>query len=146
MPTAAGVARGDTVWAMDPELQLLALDRRAARAESDLVNANTADTAVSLVGLLLSLAASDEDEPVEEGPNWFDEIEANEARYDSEMATIEYARFAWNELALRRTTLYPGEAVGGDLRFPAQYDQSYLRLVIPVGETLVFFDFEQVAR
>lgn len=142
-PFAPPAAQPDTVWAYDPEEQLLALDLRESRARSDHQTEDTVDTAFSLAGFLLSFASDDEDEAVDEGPSWSEQMEANQAEYEAKLWAIESQRESWGLEALRRTTLYPGESVGGRVHFDAQYQKEYIRLVVPVSSERVPFVFRQ---
>lgn len=50
------------------------------------------------------------------------------------MQRYDYEAYRWNELALKRTTLQPGESARGQVFLPLSRDASYLLLSYPVSE------------
>jgi hypothetical protein len=49
----------------------------------------------------------------------------------------------WRDAALRKTTLAPGQRMGGVVALPARERASRLRLVLPLGDEEPSFDFSQ---
>ncbi len=129
--TDSGV-RG-TRWALDPEEQILQLDRALQREEA-------ARTTTVLLDATLDLASTDNGI---ERTNRLLERQETARRFDAGISDLATRRDAWSRFALRRTDLDPDASVDGILHVPVAPDARYLRLYLPVGDATLRFDFRQ---
>jgi len=108
--------------AIEPEQQILALDRTLAAAKAAETNRLGIEAMLGLATLVADLATpagQQTDSDASRAQDALDEAnrDAAEVAHERRMAAIRARREQWTDVALRRTTLLPGETVAGRLSF-----------------------------
>lgn len=151
---AADQARGTTrtagfpesqtgpVPAIDPETRIDRLEwQRQLQRDSE-----SSMAMLELIDSVIELADIGDPETEEEAAERRDE-EARERRRQMEQRQREIRNRRklafWGAEALRKTTLSPGESMGGVVVFPGRTRAQRIRLVLPLGETRLAFEFDQ---
>jgi hypothetical protein len=116
---------------IDPEQMLAGLNQAELQGAASDSNRETAHG----VGLMLSAIAGErsDDTLYLEG----------EIASDREARGVAAARETWSNIALRRTTLAPGSAAGGNVYLPIDLHAGYVWLQIRIGQRLFSFPFRQ---
>lgn len=140
----------DTTYAIDPEKELQGIDRQTAQANATYATnsgINAAAALLQIVGDVATIGQKKSREQQHQEDRASRQLrhsqEDNELDYSQATASLAGQRAYWENAALRKTTLFPGNAVGGKLRIPVSSGMSRFNLVIPIGGSNVTFEFEQ---
>jgi hypothetical protein len=147
---------GSTALALDPERVLLDLDEAEVRADADRETDMAVTGVLALLDVVTSVASAVSDEADAsnastaeedyEDVDWLWEFAEIDAEHDSKVAAIESQREHWSREVLRKTTLYPGESIGGLVHFATSPKARYLRVVLAVGQEESTFLFRQTVH
>ncbi len=144
------VNRTDIVHALDPESELQALDRQQAQASAAYANQtglNSAAAILNIVGAVSTIGQNKTREERHQEERNRREVSRsqteNNENYSIQSTSIAEQRAYWANAMLRKTTLFPGSAIGGNLRIPVDKDAGSITLYIPIGATTFSFDFNQ---
>lgn len=140
----------ETVYAINPEKQLTRLDLQAAKANATYANNTGLNVAAGLMQLVGSVATVGEKKTREQrkeehrSARRINESQMeNEADYADQMSSLAAQREYWQNAALRKTTLFGGNAIGGKVRFYVMPSIGKLHMVVPVGSNEFEFEFSQ---
>ncbi|HEY9166831.1 MAG TPA: hypothetical protein VIS48_11775 [Candidatus Kryptonia bacterium] len=143
--------RLDTVYALDPESQLMSINKQVAQANATYATQSGLNAASALLQLVGDVATIGQNKTDEQQQNEEDLRRSraesqmqNEADYDSKLNTLSDQRDFWANATLRKTTLFPNTAVGGRISFPVDMDLTKMTLVVPIDTTTIRFNFKQV--
>lgn len=117
--------RTDTVWAIDPENEILKVDKQMSRTFASYKSTQGTYSFLSVLDLVSDVATvgskkSDEEIKAEK----LDDVEqelaelSNEVRYEKKFSTLNEIRNEWEFKALRKTTLPGGYGIQGRIYFP----------------------------
>ena len=135
---------GNSPWmiaALDPEAQLLAADLSRSRAVARRQSRQNTDMLFSLAEVVASVAETGQ-EVTPEQKRQRHETDEDIARLQEEERLAHQARmeavgrqqYLWANETLRKTTLAPGQMIGGRVRFPMGGEALPWDLVLPLGE------------
>jgi hypothetical protein len=136
--------------AIDPEFEILDLDKKISRENASYATAAGIDAIGSLIGLFVDIATigkkkTEQEIKEEEQSKCEDERFRRERQIDHEnsLANLKNEKAKWESTTLRRTTLDPEQSLRGRVYFPANDKTKYLKLCFPIGEANVQIVFEQ---
>lgn len=136
------------IRAADPEFQLLKLDMQESIAEANMKNQQTAAVVASVAALPIIVAAASADindkKPravtrtdvaATATVGVLNGIEISQVENEINYNNINYKRETWNQYALRKTTLSPGESTRGLIYFKKPLLEKYrdLRIDAPIS-------------
>ncbi len=140
----------DTLYAINPESQLQGIDRQMAQANATYSNQTGLNVAAGLLQLVGDVATIGQKKTSEEirhenesRRDIAESQESNNLSYSLQSASLADQRAYWESVALRKTTLFQYNAIGGKVRIPVVNMAGTLRLFVPVGPNLFSFEFEQ---
>jgi len=67
----------------------------------------------------------------------------NQTDYDSQIQNLSNQKDYWENATLRKTTLFPNNAIAGKVIFPLDTSMTTFTLVFPVDTTSIEFGFKQ---
>lgn len=76
--------------------------------------------------------------------NWANNQTDENINYDNSINNLDSRKDFWENQALRKTDLYPGEQVGGYVEVPGNSQADYLELTIPIDNDVYNFFFKKV--
>jgi hypothetical protein len=145
------ISAGKYIYAINPEQKLLEIDKHIAREEAHYASAMGTDATISILDLFSDIATIGKEktpEEIEQEEHEDAEREASrtdtEIRHENSMNQLVDMRGNWENLTLRKTTLFPGYFIDGKVYFPAKRNVNYLELSFPVENTLSTFVFQVV--
>jgi hypothetical protein len=137
---------------MDPEQTLVDMDLARAREQADKANDQTAGTAFALlstVGAIGAVASGNHRAALDASvrTSAIESSAQDEAiAHDQRIMTIDAGHAEWATVALRRTTLLPGEGVAGDVFIAVDETATLIWLRVDVGRTTFWFPFRQAVQ
>lgn len=119
---------GVVLTAFDPESHILSLKLENSRRESTDRNLATIEGTLNITQAIAGLASGQvaEYEP-------YNNITINNNQENNPLTAVTY----WQDITLRKTTLYPGLQVEGSIVFPRNDKLRQLTLQIPVGKNIL---------
>jgi hypothetical protein len=141
-----------TSYALDPEVQILNLDKQVARLEASSKNAAIVGFVAAGVGVVAAVSSVTTDDPDKSDRR---AIGAATALIASDVATAvseedEYSaglaedeRYIWENTTLRKTTLEPRQAIKGRVYFLGNEDAKYIQLHFPIDDKFITFTYKQ---
>ncbi len=143
----------DTIHAVNPEGQILSIDRQMEQANAAYAaneGVNSAARIMQVVGDVAAIAKDKNETNVrqEDRANQsLNKSEAeNEANYNATMKQLSDEKDYWQNATLRKTTLFPNTAVAGKVSFPLDRNLQSLKFIVPIDTTIFEFDFKQTAE
>lgn len=140
----------ETVYAINPETELTKLDQEAAQANATYTNNSGINVAAGLLQLVGSVATIGQSKTREQrreehrsARQIHESQEENEADYAGQMSSLAAQRNYWQNAALRKTTLFPDNAIGGKVRFNVVKGNGQLNMVVPIDSSNFRFEFSQ---
>ncbi|MGE0868627.1 MAG: hypothetical protein AB7P03_08695 [Kofleriaceae bacterium] len=134
---------------IDPERSLVAMDVARSQERADQKNTEALGTTVAVLqtaGAVAATVSGDLQEGAEMASDAADTAQRTDdssARSEEAIATIEVAKRELVRVALRRTTLFPGERVSGLVFIPVDDRADSIWLRVRIGTTTVAFPFRQ---
>lgn len=134
---------------VDPERMLFELDRDRAREQSAQATSESINGLFQLLTLGVAVAGAVKGNgrvvgaALDESGRLAAQDDADRARHQSALAGIAAERSRWAAVALRRTTLGPGQVVGGLVYLPLDTSVSRLWLSVRVSGRDSWFPFRQ---
>ncbi len=98
------------------------------------------------IDVVADVAGGEEEEVLDDAGYWADEMAYEHESYEMESARLMENRKFWENEALRTTTLYPGEDVGGLVFFPINVESTRIKIVVQLGGNEYEFGFLQTVR
>ena len=141
----------DTVWAIDPEQALLALDKAKSKEDARYATALANDAFGIFFELALDVAAIGEQKTKEELEK--EELEHQrdklnrinrEISHNNSINTLNNIRNLWSTQAIRKTTLIPNHSLHGLILFPIHKYATFVSLKIPIENSNFTIDYKQV--
>lgn len=139
-----------TVYAMDPEEELGRLDQEAAVEQARYINNTGLNAAAGLMQLIGNVATigqkKSKEERHRERRSTRDLLESqreNEEEYFGNMSSLSAQRSYWRDAALRKTTLFQDNAIGGKVRFHVIPMYGRLSITVPIESESFQFQFSQ---
>ncbi len=140
----------DTVYALNPETELQGIDQQSARATATYANntgLNVAAGLLQLVGDVATIGQSKTREELHREDRARRDVAESQANnnlnYSLQSASLADQRAYWESAALRKTTLFQDNAIGGKVRVPVDQHARTLKLIVPVGGNSFSFEFNQ---
>jgi hypothetical protein len=134
---------------LDPERALIALDEARAREEASQKNDAALGTALVLLDVTAGVAAAASGKPAEAAGFVADSAEVGAstnaalAGHDATLGRLEQQRASWAAVALRRSTVLPGEQLSGFLYLPLDSYAVRVFLRVGLGGPEIWFPFRQ---
>lgn len=135
--------------AYDPELQIKAMNRSLNESGDEKAALTFLNCLFGTASAAVAIANDDEDDCDQTG----DVIDAVgftignqiliEEAYEEHEAELLARREFWKNEVLRKTTLYPGEKIGGLIHFPLHEEVGFLQINIPLGSKTHSYNFKQ---
>lgn len=145
--------QSDPVRAHNPEQQIANLQKEISAQDAQHANYMLMDGTASLLNLVVDVASigkptTDEEERKKELQKQERETDRlnEEHGYRSRLTSLERTRSMWQTAALRKTTMYPGESVGGKVFFPVSPKARSLRMYLPIGSSLHTILYKQAQQ
>jgi hypothetical protein len=141
-----------TYGILDPEKAILALDQARASERASAANAAAFGTVLLLLDTTAAVAATASGKPHEgaalanDGAGVAANTEAHVQHHENNVALIEAEKANWSAVALRHTTVFPGQALAGLIYLPIETTSSRVWLRVNVGAAQggeVWFPFRQ---
>ncbi len=139
----------DTVYAIDPEKQLQGLDVQMAQTNATYATNSGLNAAAGLLQIVGDVATIEQHKTREQlhqerrSSRELEESQVNNnLNYSLQSASLADQRAYWQNAALRKTTLFSGNTVGGRVRIPLRKGTTKMYLVIPVGTSRFSFVFD----
>lgn len=138
-----------TLYANDPEAELLQMDLQESRLHAEQQN----ETASELVAVAIGIAddVTDRNETQAERNLEWTEREARRAEYESSQAnygidfrSLNEKRDYWANRTIRRTTIEPGYELAGSVFFPRNNDARFIRVHFTIENQPFTATFHQV--
>ena len=146
----ADTLRQVTVFAVDPELQLLEVDKDISQENANYASAVVIDAAISVLDLFAHIATIGQEKSADDvaaDAELHADMEisslSRDHSHDSRLINLNAAREQWEFEALRSTTLEPGSKIQGKVFFPITKQARYLELALPIGDFEVTVLFKQ---
>lgn len=125
---------GPAIVALDPEMKLLDLDKRASREIAEGQNSATLELISSTLDVASDLSSVGKNENSAEIAQEMEARDNRTANYETEQAerghrlgTLEEKRDYWSTGAIRKTSLEPGYQLSGSLFFQRQNNATFLQ-------------------
>ena len=132
---------------INPEQALIALDVRESKERADAVNNQAAMTPfliLSAVGDVAQVASGHANASTGAGTAVIAaSMDADQAQHETAALNIAAQREVWSNVALRRTTLFPGRGVTGNVFFPVDLQREFVILCIRAHGEIFSFWFRQ---
>lgn len=143
------VIRDSKLFAVDPETKLKSIDReKKERDDSHDVNTGL-NILFSLFNTVVDLT-DDEDNDVEEVAENILIFTGNqineEVSYQDDLNYLKDQKYYWNNEVLRKTDLLEDEEISGIVHIPIIKEANFVKIYIPLGETVHTFKFEQIIQ
>lgn len=135
-----------TKWVLDPEQELAKVDRRARDEQASATAAEGFLAVLLVLNVVADVGSVASGHPHAIGVGaaaTADLMGANEASSEHTMGKLEAERDFWANAALRRSTVYPGQAAAGVVMVPIHPRARYLWLHVRVGQRRFSFRFDQ---
>lgn len=132
---------GDSV--IDPEQMLTALDAQRSRERAEAVNDKAAMAPLLILSVVGDAASLGSRHPTNNSAAVANDMERDEARHEGAVAHIDSEHELWSNVALRRTTLFPGHGIAGNVYLPVDMKARRVWLFVDVGPHRFVFCFEQ---
>ncbi len=140
----------DTVTAIDPKSRLAGINSQMAQANATYATNSGYNAAAALLNLVGDVATIGQQKTEEQRREERDRdhslkesVEQNQVNYQSAVDRLNSERDYWQNATLRKTTLFPSTAVGGRVCFPVDLGLRLFKLMVPIGPTIIEFDFKQ---
>lgn len=144
------VSETDTVYALNPETELQGIDKQAAQATATYANNTGLNVAAGLLQLVGNVATIGQNKTREElhredraRREVAESQNNNNLNYSLQSASLADQRAYWEGAALRKTTLFQDNAIGGKVRVPVDQHARTLKLIVPIAGTTFSFEFNQ---
>jgi hypothetical protein len=137
-------------WAVDPEKVLLALDIAHSRQVAGQANKEALAGAFILLDMAALTAGAAQQNPALAGAaiahsaQMGDVVGAIEAEGAQHAVAYEARRGKWENVALRKTTLLPGNRLAGMVYLGRALEANEVRLHLRLGSEVMVFPFKQV--
>ncbi len=131
-----------TTYALNPEDEILALDKSIEIEKADYASETRTDFLFSFIDVVSDVATLGQktSEEIEESNKAYLEQEKSshiqEARHDGKMKNLSAEKWKWAKNALRKTTLKNDQMIGGEVYFPHQFIGDNIELVFEIGDQL----------
>src|SRR3569833_620274 len=135
-----------TKWVLDPEQELAKVDRRARDEQASATAAEGFLAILLVLNVVADVGSVASGHPRAIGVGaaaTADLMGANEASSEHAMGKLEAERDFWANAALRRSTVYPGQAAAGVVMVPIHPRARYLWLHVRVGPRRFSVRFDQ---
>ena len=125
-------------YAVNPEKELLELEKREAREIADQSNAflmEVTSTTLDIASDVTDKNKSEEQKEQErvERQERRDDYSADQEQGDLRLQSLDAQRHYWERSALRKTTLASGYELGGNVFFPRENQAAFLRFHLTIG-------------
>jgi hypothetical protein len=134
---------------VNPEDMLVGLDQARERERASKANQEVAGAVFMMLDATAGIAATASgdhraaDRAFRESDRVEAETEAASARHDATISGLQAERVQWTTVALRRTTLFPGQAVAGMIYLPLDTRAVRVRVCARAGGEEAWFSFRQ---
>ena len=129
-------------YVVDPEGRLFALDARRARERAAAQNDRDAAAPFMFFGMLADVGSAGSGGG-SATQAMADESDAADARHDQIISRVEARKETWSNVALRRTTLFPGQVLVGTVYIPSDSRARRVWFQVEIGASRFPFCFEQ---
>ena len=130
--------------ALDPEREILEIEKAIAWERADRRNALALDVAlvaVAVTAQVASAAVSNEEPYYDDGGSAG--IYFGSMNYNSDVPFLNHMRQQWMYQTLRKTSLPPGRAIRGNVVFRDQPGIAYYTLYVQIDDHLLPFDYRK---
>lgn len=144
-----GTALGETIYAVDPEEQLLNIDKHLSKASSREAN-QAVLSLVSATAEVTAAIASLDDTPQERAQLAGDIArnryyrEGVRREVEQETWSLREQRAHWADMVLRKTTFEPGFHIGGKVYFERRECAARCTFQIPLADENFTFTYDQI--
>lgn len=134
------------VAAIDPESEILEIEKEISRKEAKELNHITAGVVAATVDLTTGIALATDDNPNNDHlRTHLSHHSMAMAAHDShEIMSLDQIKEAWKSSTVRKTTLRPHYNMKGKVFFPAFTEAVYIKLYLPVDEEFLEMGYQQV--
>jgi hypothetical protein len=130
-------------YVVDPEGKLFALDARRARERANARNDRNAAAPFMFLGMVADVATLGSDGSGSASQAIASESDADNARHAQVISRVEAEKEIWENAALRRTTLFPGQILVGTVYIPSDSRARRVWFQVEIGASRFPFCFEQ---
>lgn len=138
------------VNAIDPEMEILEIDKQFSRNEARQKNQLGVALAAVGVGVAAAIITHTDDNPNNDHlahditGDLVNDVRISDVENEFEAFDLNELRHTWSNSTIRKTTLNSNYAMYGKVLFPAFPQASYLHIFLPVDEELIQFTFKQL--
>ncbi len=140
----------DSIAAIDPEMEILTIDKNMSRNEARRKNQLGVALAAVGVGVVTAIITNTDDNPhndylgEEIADDMIDEARISDIENTTEAFNLNDLRDLWSTSTIRKTTLESNYAMYGKVFFPAFPQTTYFKIYLPVDDNLIEFTFKQI--
>lgn len=140
----------DKIAAINPEDEILELDKELSRNQARQKNNLGVTLAAVGIGMATAIITNTDENPhndylgLEIADELTDEVRISKAEDKLEAMDLNELRDTWTASTIRKTTLNSNFAMHGKVLFPAFPQATYLSIMVPVDSETLTFTFRQV--
>ncbi|MCW0484707.1 hypothetical protein [Gaoshiqia sediminis] len=138
------------VNAIDPEIEILEIDKHLSRNEARQKNQFGVAVAAVSVGVAAAIITHTDDNPNNDhlahdiSGDLVDDVRISDMESEFEAFDLNELRHTWSNSTIRKTTLDSNYAMYGKVLFPAFPQAAFLQIFLPVDDELIQFTFKQL--
>lgn len=138
------------VYALNPELEIVKTELRMKSRQKQHEVSSGLNTVFGLVSVVTDIAVSPKETVVSNVADDLDRWAYNQTNeninFQNRMHNLETNKKFWQNETIRKTTLFPGEEIGGLLLIPVNPATKNLEIYIPIEEQKFSFKFKQIRK
>jgi len=134
------------VYAIDPESEILALEKELAITEAREVNHVGLSLLAASVDIASGVAVATDENPHNNHmhTHLFHEVQRARVENEFKAGSLDEMMDAWKNSTIRKTTLEPNYQIQGKVFLPAFREAAYIKLYLPVDEKNIELSFKQI--
>lgn len=135
--------------AKDPEKMILNMDKRIERLNAENASENRTELLFSLFDIVGDFQKQTPEEREKRNESQRERVESHENTIDhnnNSIRSLSEYRDSISRVALRKTTLMPGQMMSGNLYFASGYNIRNLTLYLPVDQDTLLVNFKPVKQ
>lgn len=137
--------QSENIYAIDPEYELLELDKELSRTEARRKNSFALSLVAASVDVATAAITATDDNPHNDflRTDMFSAVQAGNADNAFRAADLRDLRNSWSQSTIRKTTLDPNFSMKGKVFFPYFPKAAYIQFYLPVDDQQLDIIFKQ---
>ena len=136
----------EPVWAMDPEGELLEIEKGISRTDARARSQLGISLVAAGVDIATGIATLSDDNPHNDylRTHLFEATQVGAIENQFETENLNELRNAWANTTIRKTTMNSNQAMQGKVFFKAIPEAAFIKLLLPVDDDVIEMSFKQV--